>query len=105
MFKQILSLSSVLEKSSDRPVFILRHSSTCPFSVAGNKQVEEYMKTSGQNVYRVIVQTERPLSNEIASTLGIKHESPQLIGLKKRKPYFVLNYSDITKEDIGKNIK
>jgi len=105
MFKQIPYLSYILEESEHHPVFILKHSSTCPFSAAGNKQVEEYMRTSGQDVYRVIVQTERPLSNEIASTLRIKHESPQFIGLKERKPYFVLNHSDITKEDMEKNIK
>lgn len=61
------------------PVWILKHSSTCPISGAAFAEVEAYLAAHpGDQAGMVVVQEDRPLSNWIASRLGRVHQSPQL---------------------------
>lgn len=60
--------------------FLLKHSSTCPISQAGYEEFEKF-STEQQNIETLYltVQEARPLSNHIAETFHVKHESPQAI--------------------------
>lgn len=60
--------------------FLLKHSLTCPIS---HEAYEEY-ESHSQNMpelkhYYLAVQDARPLSDHIAETYHVKHESPQAI--------------------------
>ncbi|MDN4606635.1 bacillithiol system redox-active protein YtxJ [Sporosarcina highlanderae] len=84
--KKIQSIAewhSIVEQSENEPVFLLKHSSTCPISAAGYRAFEGFETRIPK--YYLVVQTSRPLSNEVASDLGIRHESPQLFLLKDGK--------------------
>ncbi|MBI2044771.1 bacillithiol system redox-active protein YtxJ [Candidatus Pacearchaeota archaeon] len=104
MFKEIPSLKEVLEESKGYPVLIYKHSATCGKSASAQREVESYMGHFGEDVYRLVVQTERPLSDEIAETLNVKHETPQLIGVSNSRLLFVLNHDGINKADIERII-
>ena len=102
MFKQIPSLKEIIEESARYPVLLYKHSSTCGKSVQAQKEVESYLAEFSEDAYRLVVQDERPLSNEIVEKLNIKHETPQLIILSESKSLFVLNHDNITKSSIEK---
>lgn len=72
-------LQEVLQAESGKPVFLFKHSTRCPVSAAAHKEVTKFEESSSVPVYLVRVIEERPLSNYIASTYGIKHESPQVL--------------------------
>ena len=64
----------VLEQSKESPLFVLKHSTTCPISAAAYNAFE----SSAADVpkYFLKVQESRPVSNEIESGLHIEHQSP-----------------------------
>lgn len=72
-----------LEQSKDHPLFVMKHSSTCPISAAAYQEFDNLETDLPKHV--LIVQDSRPVSNEIESDLGIQHASPQLFLLKDGK--------------------
>lgn len=67
--------------TSDRPSFIFKHSTTCPTSKRAYDEFCRFVSGAppGLDFFWVKVQDDRPIANEIAARLGVKHESPQLI--------------------------
>lgn len=67
--------------ASDRPSFIFKHSTTCPISRRAYNEFCRFVSSPppGLDFYWLKVQDNRPISNEIAARLGVRHESPQLI--------------------------
>ncbi len=68
----------------DTPVAVLyKHSPTCGLSSMALDEVSAFSSDHPDiPVYLVDVLSQRPLSNEIESTLGIRHESPQAFVLR-----------------------
>ncbi len=74
----IEEFNQVLEK--EHALFILKHSTTCPISLAAFDEYESFSKERQEcPIYFLTVQESRSLSNYIAEKFGIKHESPQAI--------------------------
>jgi len=82
MYQIVSNLNDVLDESHKAQVVIYKHSAICNVSFSAQAEVDKFMQESGTDVYRVIVQEQRPLSNEIEQVLGIRHESPQLLVIK-----------------------
>lgn len=75
-------LEACLAQSDAAPVLIFKHSTRCPVSTAAMREMQAYVQSDGENqlpVYLNLVVESRPVSNAIAETLGIRHESPQLL--------------------------
>lgn len=96
--KSIEEWESVIEQSKAESVFLLKHSSTCPVSAAGYHAFEKFETDIPK--YFLVVQASRPLSNEVASDLGIRHESPQLFLLKDGKAVWNASHYSISKSKI-----
>jgi len=65
--------------ASPNPVWIFKHSNTCPISTAAHEEVSAYLSAHAAEVAAmVVVQSDRPLSNLIAQRLARVHQSPQL---------------------------
>ena len=73
------AFNELLERSKQRPIVIFKHSLTCPVSAAAYDQMSKF---DGE-VSLVEVQMARELSNTIENLLGIAHQSPQVIVLRK----------------------
>ena len=99
MFKQSNDISQIVGDAATPDVFIFKHSATCPVSAWARQQVEAWMKKSGHDVYLVVVQSARPLSNAIAEKMGIRHESPQFIAVKAGT-VAALSHNEITPENL-----
>ncbi|WP_100408121.1 bacillithiol system redox-active protein YtxJ [Bacillus solitudinis] len=95
----------VFELSSINPVFIFKHSTTCPISAEAHAEylgfVEEHEK--GELTFSLVrVIEERPISNLISKELDVKHESPQLILIKDKNVQWSASHWNITKKNITK---
>ncbi|WP_205685234.1 bacillithiol system redox-active protein YtxJ [Peribacillus acanthi] len=81
--------------------FMLKHSLTCPVSHAA---YEEYVKVANEDnsikMAYLAVQDARPLSNHIAETYNIKHESPQAFLFKNGEPVWNASHWKITKKSL-----
>ncbi len=78
--------------------FLLKHSITCPISAEAKQQYEQFAEQTKTPLYILHVQEARPLSNEIAETYGVKHESPQALYFKNNKIVWNASHWDVTKE-------
>ncbi|WP_318507972.1 bacillithiol system redox-active protein YtxJ [Bacillus sp. T3] len=82
---------------ANEPFVFLKHSVTCPISQAA---YEEYVKFTEDhpnfNSYYLTVQDSRPLSNYIAETFQIKHESPQALFFKENGLVWNASHWNIT---------
>jgi len=88
-------LDDLITASSGRPVWIFKHSLTCPVSSKAYRQyrrfVDEQLERqggagaeTGETVYALVeVQNARPVSEAIAERTGVTHQSPQALLVKE----------------------
>lgn len=91
------------EGSGERPVVILKHSTTCPVSANALREYERYLSgeiNSDATYLLVKVIESRPVSNQIAEDVGIKHESPQVIYVKDKASYWNASHWAVTEEHL-----
>ena len=105
MFGEITSLDELLEKNKHKRFLILKHSMACPTSGMGRMEVENYLKAHPEmEAYLVVVQTQRPLSNEIEEKLGVRHETPQVLLVEDGKATLFWSHYQISKSNLEKEI-
>lgn len=83
-------LDALLETAADQPVWIFKHSLTCPISASAYREYRRFVEEQGENhgsgaaaVFALVeVQKARPVSNAVAERTGVVHQSPQALLLK-----------------------
>ncbi|MBI3650804.1 MAG: bacillithiol system redox-active protein YtxJ [Acidobacteria bacterium] len=100
-------LQQVLEDSTHRPVLIFKHSNSCPISGRGFKQFQAYLENADPRAsyHLITVQNARPLSNEVAQRLGVRHETPQAILVRDGREIWNASHFEITVEALQTAIK
>ena len=76
-------LQALIDSSRSRQVVLFKHSLTCPVSTAGLREFQLFLEARpGDDPvgYGLIeIQNQRPLSNSVAESTGVRHESPQAL--------------------------
>ncbi|PWW26159.1 bacillithiol system protein YtxJ [Cytobacillus oceanisediminis] len=91
---------------SGEQMLLLKHSSTCPVSGAAYEEYESFANEHKDlNIYYLVVQEDRPLSNHIAETFHIKHESPQAILFKNGDVAWHASHWKITYDSLEKALE
>ncbi|HSB80022.1 MAG TPA: monothiol bacilliredoxin BrxC family protein [Candidatus Methylomirabilis sp.] len=68
-------------------------------------EVQEFVRRRPDvPVFLVDVLSQRPLSQRIAASLGIRHESPQAIVLRRGAPGWHASHSDVTADALAKEV-
>jgi bacillithiol system protein YtxJ len=82
----IEDFDKALEASESKPLFILKHSTACGTSAHMWTLFQDLADEMPDVEFRrILVREHKPVSDEIASRLGIQHESPQMILIYKGK--------------------
>ena len=99
-------LEAAIEESSHRPVLLFKHSRQCGVSCEALDELHAHIERHvGHAAYKMItVQTHRALSDAAAQRLGIRHESPQAILLRDRKPVWNASHFRITADELDRRI-
>ena len=71
-------LDTLFKRSYDRPVLLLKHSSSCGTSL----DIFYQLKEINAEINYVVVQQHRALSNAVEDRVGHRHHSPQAFILK-----------------------
>jgi bacillithiol system protein YtxJ len=87
---------ALLERSKEGPVALLKHSIACPISAQGQKEFVGLEDDGDPPLYAVVVQYARDLSGHIAETLGVRHETPQVLLIKDGEAFYDASHSDIS---------
>lgn len=91
-------LEKSIEKSQDKIVVIFKHSTRCIISKTVLRNFEnEIEKYNGDsfNFYYLDLLNHRDMSNRIAETLNVSHQSPQVIVLKDREVVYHASHENI----------
>ncbi|MEM1057525.1 MAG: bacillithiol system redox-active protein YtxJ [Bacteroidota bacterium] len=91
---------AMIAASHEAPIALLKHSVACPISARGQEQFVGLEGEDDPEMYAVVVQYARDVSNYIAETLGVKHETPQAIILKDGEAASVFNHHRIQTGDL-----
>lgn len=104
----INELDDILTRSDNRRQLIFKHSNACPISTMAFNQMQSYLNNSPSeevDYSLIVVQVARNVSNEVASRLNVKHESPQALIVDKGKVTWHKSHYDITKASITDAVK
>ena len=94
------AFNELLERSKERPVVIFKHSLTCPVSAAAYDQMSKF---DGE-VTLVEVQMAPELSSSIENRLGIAHQSPQVIVLRKGQVTWNASHWGVNADAVSKAV-
>jgi len=99
----IEDLNTVLKESSMAPVVLFKHSNTCPISAGAYSKITKGIEDGilKADVYMLIVQKSRELSNYIQEKFDIQHESPQVIVVYKNEAIWNTSHNSIGAESIN----
>lgn len=98
------ALEELFTRSEDAPVVLFKHSTTCPISARAHRQMSQLSRAAVGDVALVVVQTARPLSEEIARRTGIEHHSPQAIILRGGRAVWDASHFDITTDAVERAV-
>lgn len=81
----------------NKPFLLVKHSLTCPISGSAFSEYKQYTeKETKVDTYYLAVQDSRPLSNYIAETYHIRHESPQALLFSNNEVVWNTSHGKIT---------
>jgi bacillithiol system protein YtxJ len=97
-------LDAAILESAERPVLLFKHSRHCGVSCEALDELQAHIERhGGPTAYKMItVQTHRPLADEAAKRLGIRHETPQAILLRDGKPVWNASHFRITADQLDR---
>lgn len=75
-------LENIKAESEAQPIIIFKHSTSCSISATAKNRLERQWDDAGlENVkpYYLDLLSYRSISNQIAATFEVRHESPQLL--------------------------
>lgn len=95
---EIDTLDEIIEISKEKPVVILKHSTSCGISRMVLRQFEkEYdLEEGNAKLYFLDLLKHRDISNRIASKFNVPHESPQMIIVKNGKVVYDASHSEVS---------
>lgn len=100
-------IQEILEESKQKPVIIFKHSTTCPISATAKNRLERQWNESNLaevKPYYLDLLSYRPISNEVANTFEVKHESPQLLLIRDGKCQYDASHLGIRLDEVKKHL-
>lgn len=91
-------IEAIIERSHTVPCLILKHSTTCPISSLAKNRLEKQWDLGDEQLapYYLDLLRHRDLSNYIATTFGVRHESPQVLVIRDGKSVYDASHLDIS---------
>lgn len=89
-------LDRLFAASAEQPVVLFKHEYGCPISTHAYWEIADVP----YDISLIDVARQRALSLGVATRLGIRHESPQVIVLRDGEPVYDASHWDITSDDV-----
>ncbi|MDR3600499.1 MAG: bacillithiol system redox-active protein YtxJ [Desulfosporosinus sp.] len=100
-FKEITcsqDFKDILAESCQRKIILFKHSTTCPISARAWQEVQNFIRDSSNEVLVAMLKVieSRPVCNQVAEELGVKHQSPQVLLLSNQKVLWHTSHQSVT---------
>lgn len=95
-------VQEIIDRSQEVPCVIFKHSTSCPISSMARHRLENSWDIENEQVelYFLDLLRFRNISNFIAETFGVRHESPQAIMIRNGAVVHHNSHLDISVESI-----
>lgn len=100
MLSHIGQLEDIKQLSFTQPVAIFKHSTRCSISAMVKSRLERMYMPSGIRFYYLDLLAHRDISNAIAATFQVRHESPQVLLIKNGVCIFDESHNGIDMEEL-----
>ncbi len=97
-------LGEIIDLSYQRPQVIFKHSTRCNISSIAWNRLKNAEKMEGADFYYLDLLAHRSLSGQIAETLKVEHESPQVLLIKKGACVYDESHLGITPAELLEQI-
>jgi len=97
-------IDEAVQASHDRYQVIFKHSTTCPVSSMAKMRLESKWDLDNVEAHYLDLLSYRSVSNYIAESLSVHHESPQLILLKDGEVIYDSSHLDISVDELKESI-
>ncbi|WP_026463396.1 bacillithiol system redox-active protein YtxJ [Adhaeribacter aquaticus] len=100
-------IQTIIEESKQAPVIIFKHSTSCSISATAKARLERQWDDAGlENVkpYYLDLLSYRSVSNAIAETFAIMHQSPQLLLIKDGECLYDASHMGIRLDEVKKQV-
>ena len=103
---QIDQIQYIIQASYSRPQVIFKHSTSCTISSMAKMRIESKWTDINKDVdlYYLDLISYRNLSNHIADTFSVYHESPQIILIKDGEAEYDSSHFDISVEELNESL-
>ena len=101
-------LEAHIEASAETPLFLFKHSTSCPTSARAIRRVTDFIAEAPDHypeIHLIKVIESRAVSNAAAEGLGVEHASPQLILVKDGNAEWSASHFNIQAAAIEKAIE
>jgi bacillithiol system protein YtxJ len=97
-------LQTLIQKSPDTPAAIFKYSTRCRASSIVRKRLEEgWDFENGEiDIYFLDLIAHQDLSDEVAKTFGVRHESPQILVINDGQSIFDTSHGGVSVKAIKK---
>lgn len=97
----------LLAASGERPLFLFKYSATCGTSAQALDELFAHLNERPADVtYAIVtVQTHRDVSNAIARTLGVRHETPQALLIRDGQVVWTASHYRVTADAVERALK
>ena len=103
---EIDAKTSIDELMALELVVLFKHSHACPVSWAAHSQVARFAAHHPSiAVFMIPVIKERAFSRAIAQRIGVEHESPQVIVLRRGAVEAVASHGEITEAELSRALQ
>lgn len=102
-----LKVDQIINEASHKSTcVILKHSTTCSISSVAKLRLDGGWQELGDSVqwFYLDLLAHRPVSQYIAETLDVHHESPQVIIIKNGEATYDVSHLDITINDLSSEV-
>src|ERR1700760_1554229 len=93
-------LEEIKQKSANRPQVIFKHSTRYSTSALVKARLERAAQPESIDFYYLDLLSYRPVSNKIAETFNIDHESPQILLIRNGECVYDESHMGISMDDV-----
>lgn len=97
-------IQDINELSNQKPVLIFKHSTRCSISFMAKSRFEGGYEETDLSVWLLDLIKNREISNKIAETYGVRHESPQVLLIKEGKCIYSASHNAIDFRNVKKEM-
>ena len=94
------TLSSIKERSFEKPQVIFKHSTRCSISSMIKSRLERSAAPEGVDFYYLDLIAHRNISNQVAEDFSIVHESPQVLLIRNGECVYEESHNGISMDEL-----